>query len=165
MMQCAYSEKECSGPSGDEKWWTCPVHGARLTQPLTDLCRARRKYFKAWEAGRGPGQEHSGRVSKPKAKPRGGPGSELKALIATWQRRLPWLSLAAKPGCGCNSTVRQMDNWGPDKCLVNLDVIVDRMERTAAKRKLMIPFRKTAARALVRQAIRRARAQSAATAT
>jgi hypothetical protein len=86
-----------------------------------------------------------------------GPGTELRRIIASWQKRFPWLSLSATPGCGCGSTARQMDAWGPSKCAAKIDVLVAKLEAEAAKRRLTVPFRKTAARLLIKQAIRRAR--------
>jgi hypothetical protein len=63
------SETECLGPAG-ERWWVCPVHGARLTPSWTRLCRTHEGYRQRWLDGRGPGQE--GRPNDPaeKQKPR-----------------------------------------------------------------------------------------------
>ena len=86
-----------------------------------------------------------------------GPGTHLSHLIARFQRVLPWLDMQPHSGCGCNDTARWMDQLGPDGCEAKLDVIVDRLEEEASKRKITFPFRRAAAKKLVRLAIRRAR--------
>jgi len=53
-----------------------------------------------------------------------------------------------------------MDGLGPDGCETHLDAIVDRLEAEATKRKITFPFRRAAAKKLVRWAIRRARKEA-----
>lgn len=155
-MECTHTPGvECVGPIGESKRWQCPVHGVYLTKGWTKLCRSNPAYFEAWKAGHGPGQNHTTPASK--VKPKGGPGTELKKIIAAWQKRFPWFDLQPGKGCGCDAAAKQMDQWGCDKCVEKMDVIVARLEKEAIKRKLSIPFRKTAARLLVLQAIRRSR--------
>ena len=89
-----------------------------------------------------------------------GPGTHLSRLIARFQRVLPWLDMQPHEGCGCNDTARWMDQLGPDGCEAKLDVIVDRLEEEASKRKITFPFRRAAAKKLVRLAIRRARKEA-----
>jgi hypothetical protein len=62
-----------------------------------------------------------------------------------------------RKGCGCNDTARWMDQLGPDGCEAHLDEIVGRLEGEATKRQITFPFRRAAARRMVRWAIRRAR--------
>lgn len=69
-----------------------------------------------------------------------GPGTELKALLAT-------IGIVASPTCKCNKMAKQMDQWGQES-LDHIEEIVDVMEETAKKRKL--PFLRTAGRTLVR---------------
>jgi hypothetical protein len=69
-----------------------------------------------------------------------GPGTELKALLAT-------IGIVASPTCKCNKMAKKMDEWGQES-LHHIEEIVDVMEETAKKRKL--PFLRTAGRALVR---------------
>lgn len=88
---------------------------------------------------------------------RTGPGTHLSRLIARFQRVLPWWDMQPHKGCGCNDTARWMDQLGPDGCEANLDQIVDRLEAEATKREIKFPFRRAAAKKLVRWAIRRAR--------
>jgi hypothetical protein len=86
-----------------------------------------------------------------------GPGTHLSRLIARFQRVLPWWDMQPHSGCGCDDTARWMDQLGPDGCEAHLDAIVDRLEEEASKRKITFPFRRAAARRMVRWAIRRAR--------
>lgn len=77
--------------------------------------------------------------------PKGGPGSELKALLGRF-------GIHASPTCKCNSTAKKMDDMGPDWSLLHIEEIVDVMEETARARKL--PFLRTAGRLLVKKAVR-----------
>lgn len=52
-MKCSYTDTECVGPAEDERWWICPVHGARLNRELTNVCRSRERYFLGWRDGTG----------------------------------------------------------------------------------------------------------------
>jgi hypothetical protein len=72
--------------------------------------------------------------------PTQGPGTELKALLAT-------IGIVASPTCKCNKMAKKMDEWGQES-LNHIEEIVDVMEETAKKRKL--PFLRTAGRTLVR---------------
>jgi hypothetical protein len=72
--------------------------------------------------------------------PTSGPGTELKALLAT-------IGIVASPTCSCNKMAKKMDEWGQES-LHHIEEIVDVMEETAKKRKL--PFLRTAGRTLVR---------------
>lgn len=153
-MNCVLTpEIECLGPEG-QRWWVCPVHKARLTPAWTRLCRTRKEYRQAWLNSCGPGQKkcpEETMVSSP------GPGTELKKIIAAWQRRFPWFDLGPRKGCGCADTVRLMNRWGPAGCEQRMDTILNKMEAEAEKRKLTVPFRRTMAKLLVKQAIRRSR--------
>jgi hypothetical protein len=80
--------------------------------------------------------------------PTSGPGTELKALLAT-------IGIVASPTCKCNKMARQMDSWGPDDSLDHMEEIVDVMEETAKARKL--PFLRAGARQMVRLACWKAR--------
>lgn len=86
-----------------------------------------------------------------------GPGTHLSRIIARCQKLLPWWDMQPHKGCGCNDTARWMDQLGPDGCETHLDAIVERLEAEAARREIRFPFRRTAAKKLVRWAIRRAR--------
>lgn len=89
-----------------------------------------------------------------------GPGTHLSRLIARFQRVLPWWDMQPHKGCGCNDTARWMDQLGPDGCETHLDAIVDRLEAEATKREIKFPFRRAAAKRMVRWAIRRARRET-----
>lgn len=169
MIQCPENpEIECAGPQGEDRWWKCPVHKGKLTAHWTRLCRNKPPYRLAWKEGRGPGQEHRVVLGPSRLKsvdgkvPRdvgckSGPGTELKQIIAAWQRRFPWFDLGPQKDCGsCADMARKMDQWGPDGCKEHMETILDRLDREAAKRNLSVPFQRTVARLLVKQAIRRA---------
>jgi hypothetical protein len=80
------------------------------------------------------------RPPRPAPPPPSGPGTELKALLAT-------IGIVASPTCSCNKMAKKMDEWGQES-LNHIEEIVDVMEETAKKRKL--PFLRTAGRTLVR---------------
>lgn len=81
----------------------------------------------------------------------GGPGTELKKLLARW------FGIKATPDCPCNAHAAQMDEWGPDECdkPERLAEIVKWLESQARARGL--PFSRFAAQQAVKLAIRRAR--------
>lgn len=54
-------------------------------------------------------QEKSAQPTRPGCKKPSGPGTELKALLAS-------LGLSAKWCIGCQGKAAQMDRWGVDKC-------------------------------------------------
>lgn len=76
-----------------------------------------------------------------------GPGTELKALLATF-------GITAGPKCKCNEMAQKMNAWGPSGSLEHIEEIVDSMEKAAKARRL--PFLRAAGRKLVQIACRRA---------
>jgi hypothetical protein len=83
----------------------------------------------------------------------GGPGSELKLLLAGWPLRI-----VATKSCSCNKRAAIMDEnelREPGWCEKNIDTIVGWLREEAAKRGL--PFLDAAGRLLVKRAIRNAR--------
>lgn len=86
-----------------------------------------------------PGMVTQAAVDKP------GPGSELKALLAT-------VGIHASPTCKCNKMAAQMNEWG-EASLDHIEEIVDVMEETAKARSL--PFLRVIGRKLVKMAVRR----------
>lgn len=154
-MKCPYVDTECSGPGADSRWWICPVHGARLTQAWTGLCRSKENYHRLWNEKRGPGQNSEQRAITRRG--HGGPGTELTKIIAWWQKRCPRMQLSKVRGCGCKAMARWMDKLGPDGCEQNIEKIVDKLQAEAIKRKMKIPFQRFLATRMVKQAIRRAR--------
>lgn len=74
-----------------------------------------------------------------------GPGTELKALLAT-------VGIHASPTCKCNKMASQMNEWG-EASLDHMEEIVDVMEETAKARSL--PFLRVVGRKLVKMAVRR----------
>jgi hypothetical protein len=91
--------------------------------------------------------EHPSYPRFPKEAPSasGGPGTELKAILAT-------IGIHASPTCGCNKMATQMDQWG-EASLDHIEEIVDVMEQTAKDRSL--PFLRSVGRKLVKMAVRR----------
>jgi hypothetical protein len=105
-----------------------PVSETHIQVPEDDFARIRREY--ALSVAPKPSRQTTP----------SGPGTELKALLAT-------IGIVASPTCKCNKMARQMDEWGQES-LHHIEEIVDVMEETAKKRKL--PFLRTAGRTLVR---------------
>jgi len=85
--------------------------------------------------------------------PTHGPGTELKALLAT-------IGITATPNCSCNARAALMDANGCDWCEANIDEIVGWLREAAQERGL--PFLDAAGRMLVRRAIHTARRKEAA---
>ena len=82
-----------------------------------------------------------------RARPPGGPGTELKRLLA---------SAGFAPGdCACEARARQMDEMGADWCDANSKLIVGWLAEEA--RKLVVPLPELAAWVMVRAAIAAAR--------
>lgn len=79
-----------------------------------------------------------------------GPGTYLKAMFS-------WFFLNPTADCPCEQHAKQMDDWGPDGCLENLDTIVGWIREEAEKRRL--PFSEKVVRRLVKICIWRARRQ------
>jgi len=85
------------------------------------------------------------------------PGTELKKIIARFQRFLPWIDLSGNRSCGCEDTAQWMDFAGCNVCQENVEHIVDKLESEAKKRGITVPFRRAAAKVLVTRSIRKAR--------
>lgn len=81
-----------------------------------------------------------------------GAGTELAKLLRQF-------GIRSSPGCSCRRHQLQMDVAGIQWCEANVDTIVTWLREEAAKRRL--PFLDTAARLLVRRAIRNARRSAA----
>lgn len=82
---------------------------------------------------------------------RGGPGTELKKLLAK-------AGLAASPDCSCNERAAEMDRRGCDWCEENIGTVVGWLREQAHARGL--PFIDAVGRMLVRRAIKNARQRS-----
>ena len=66
-----------------------------------------------------------------------------------------WFLIHAKPDCPCHAHADEYDDWGPDRCLENMTLIVDRLAEQASIRRL--PFNRWIAERFVRIAITKAR--------
>lgn len=77
-----------------------------------------------------------------------GPGTALKQLISR-------LGFKPKPGCKCESHIREMNQKGPDWCEQNIDTIVGWLREEAER--AGYPFTAIGAKLLVRRAISNAR--------
>ena len=131
---------ECPEPG-----W-CPRHGVEKSPHLHHLCQHSEKYWRAWEAGRGPRQAQPQR--KPDPQPQGGPGTELSKILKRF-------GIEYVPGCKCADHARTMDRWGPDGCEKQMQTILFWLRQESEKRGL--PFVEFAAKMLVRRAIKRAK--------
>jgi hypothetical protein len=80
--------------------------------------------------------------------PPGGPGTELKALLAK-------IGIKSSPTCSCNKRAKAMDENGIEWCEQNVETICDWLAEESAKRKL--PFVRLAGKAIIHMAIRRAK--------
>jgi len=133
-------ECPCDLPDSGQPVYQCARLGCRMTPHYCNLYLTQDNYRAAWDGGRGPGQEIPAR---PKPTP-SGPGTELKLILKKF-------GIRAK-GCGCTSRAAEMDRRGPEWCRENIDRIVGWLRGQARKRKL--PFSRSAAKILVRLAIR-----------
>ena len=95
---------------------------------------------------------------KPPPQPEGGPGTELKKLLAT-------IGITAAPTCSCNARAKRMDANGIEWCEEHLDEIVGWLREEHAKRRdageTRLPWTDFGATQLVKLACRRARAKAA----
>jgi hypothetical protein len=151
----------CDIPNGGY----CQRHNVYKVRNWVWNCVNNPEYFARWENGTGPGQRDNAvtqafegveRVKKEKkSKPE--PGTELKKIIAAWQRWLPWFDLSEHKGCSCHETAVYMNRLGPDRCIEHMDIILNKLEAEAKRRKLSIPFQRFWAERMVRQAVLRSR--------
>ena len=118
----------------------CEPHQVNKTKHYVKLCRTKPAYRLAWNQCRGPLQQFVNVATS-------GPGTELTQLLSRFK--------VIAGGCQCKAHARQMDSWGPDKCLEKMDIIVSWLRSEAKKRHL--PFSSKAATWMVKLAIRRAR--------
>jgi hypothetical protein len=85
-----------------------------------------------------------------------GPGTELHKMIPAFLEN---------PGCNCKKWAKKMNIWGPDKCELNMEAIVDKLVSESKKRTLFAWVPTTATRTvaynLVKTAIDRARKNEA----
>jgi hypothetical protein len=66
---------ECHGPG------YCERHGVKKTAVWVELCQTNDAYWRAWEAGRGPGQLHSGKSASQHVDRPNGWGDKLTSLL------------------------------------------------------------------------------------
>lgn len=79
---------------------------------------------------------------------KGGPGTELKKLLSI-------IRIKPSPSCSCNKKAELMDEWGPEVCEKQIDLIVSWLRDEAKIRRL--PFVESLAKLLVKRAIKNAR--------
>lgn len=77
----------------------------------------------------------------------GGPGTELKALLAK-------VGITATPDCSCNKRAKEMDDNGVQWCRENEELILSWLKEESDRRGL--PFVALAAKMLIRRAVRNA---------
>jgi hypothetical protein len=88
------------------------------------------------------------RAAKPKARPAGGAGTELKKMLGR-------IGIRSSPSCKCNARAREMDARGVAWCADNQETVVSWLREESQRRRL--PFMAPAARLLVKAAIKNAR--------
>jgi hypothetical protein len=66
-----------------------------------------------------------------------------------------WFLINATPDCPCWKYAQEYDEWGPDLCETNMDIILDRLAEESKIRKL--PFNRLVANRFVLLCISRAR--------
>lgn len=76
-----------------------------------------------------------------------GVGSQLKKMFS-------FFLIHAGPDCPCHAHAAEYDVWGPEICLKNMELIIDRLEEQASIRG--IPFNRWLAKRFVRVAINKA---------
>lgn len=104
-------------------------------------------YRQAWLEDRFPPPSGKFKIARVRTY-RGGPGTELKRLLAK-------LGIRATGGCGCNGRARQMDKMGAEWCRERVDTIAGWMVEEGKKR-FRVRFPLAMARLLVKLAISRA---------
>lgn len=148
-------------PDGDG--WRCPVCGrvARGAKAPSAVCAESRAAIAEWGARQPPPQSPPDEKSDapPLApRPNGGPGTELKKLLAGWP-----LYIKTTENCSCNAHALRMDveeARSPGWCIEHIDEIVGWLREEATKRGF--PFLDTAGRLLVRRAVAKAKRATAA---
>lgn len=76
-----------------------------------------------------------------------GPGTELEKLISWFKKK--------NTKCNCQDRINKMNQWGPDKCVENMDIILGWLHESATKYR--IPFIRLVVKKLVERAIYNAR--------
>lgn len=76
-----------------------------------------------------------------------GPGTELEKLISWFKKK--------NTKCNCQDRINKMNQWGPDKCVENMDIILGWLHKSATKYR--IPFIRPVVKKLVERAIYNAR--------
>lgn len=80
--------------------------------------------------------------------PQDGPGTELKKILLS-------IGILSNSKCSCNKRAEQMNVWGCDKCIQNIEKIVDWLQQEASKRRII--FFRFMGKLLVYLAVKRAR--------
>lgn len=85
------------------------------------LCEHNDDYWEKWES------EKEGKPveEQPTKRRKGGPGTELKKLIAAKGYQIK------SQGCGCSDRAKQMDRWGTARCREKMEKIVKWLEESA----------------------------------
>jgi hypothetical protein len=103
-------ECECVIPEGSKTGW-CPYHKIRKTRHWVHLCQTKPGYRKAWDEGRGPGQNlpkktpvnlFTGKRAKP------GPGRQLRRILGCSAKRWPHYAKMDKLGELCLDHIKEM---------------------------------------------------------
>ena len=161
MPQCP-----CDKPIGGERAYDCDMLGCRMYPHFCNKLLIDPKFRDLYLHGLGPTQQiprKDASIAEPKSKsksksklklkknrPSGGPGTELKKLLA-------WFGIRQKGCGGCGNLERAMNRWGSEGCRKRSELIVNHMAWEAKRRRVVkYLFARTLASRLVSIAVRRA---------
>jgi hypothetical protein len=91
-----------------EKAGFCFRHGIKKGRAWHRLCQTKEHYFQAWEKGKGPGQRKPDLTIVKHTVVIRGVGSILQSIL----------------GCKRFVHVKEMNDWGIDNCILNMDTII-----------------------------------------
>jgi len=124
---------ECSNQDGEHKAWF-PMF---LKEAKTDRC---------------PGHENDIRYRELDESELG-PGTELMRILKG--RIWKVIGIKVTKNCRCNMHARTMNEWGPDKCYENMNIISGWLKEEHAKQKISMPFSDSVARSIISKSIQR----------
>lgn len=113
---------ECTIPTGG----FCERHQVEKPAHFVKLCQTNLVYFRAWEQGRGPGQ-NMGAVN-PKQKPK--INSRIGDILAS---KFESLGIVPVPGCPCHAVQKALNEVTPEAALSNIDHWTHALQRSARK--------------------------------
>ena len=128
---------ECTIPPGKRVGW-CPHHKVYKTANWIRLCKTRPGYRKAWDEGRGPGQnlpkgDPISLVTGKKVKRETGPGHRLRRILGCTAKKWPYYAKMDALGNKCIDHIDELS-----KSLVDLGYLeTEKQSRRFIKMALM----------------------------